>query len=196
MYRVSTKISKEKFERMLSGNKSYVLRKIKRAIGESKHHKILHKKSVRQDEAIEAMEYLIKEGLISKSRNPFRQYDKVNIEQQKEEKKAKEKKEQTEEEKKAKKKAEEEAEKQKHIKANIRIDFDEEVGAMERGEILLEHDPRSALGGSVIDKLNEEDEKRNKKVRAEKTKRDKLINPGKTSNKKPTLVDLPDMNID
>ena len=44
MYRVSTNISKEKFERMLSGNKGYLSSKVKRALRDSKSHKILDKK--------------------------------------------------------------------------------------------------------------------------------------------------------
>lgn len=89
VYRVSTNISKEKFESMISGGKSYVPVAVSRAIKDAKKGDLLNKKSLSKDEAFDAIKYLVEQKLIKTSKTPFKIVRTAAREQWKDEQKAK-----------------------------------------------------------------------------------------------------------
>ena len=165
MYRVSTNISKEKFQSMISENKSYVPSQVRRALQEGRKSNLLFKKSVRKDEALAAMKYLIKQGVISGYKSPHKLVRTAAREQWKEEQKKKEEKKEKKQakkekkgakEKKEKKEAEEKAKIQHRLKTYLLLERDEELAAEEKGKRRIEYDPRSVLGKSILEEENGE----------------------------------------
>lgn len=177
MYRVSTKISKEKFERMLSGNKAYLPKDVSKALRQAGKGKLLDKKSVHKDDALEAVEFLMKKGLLSSSKNAYKLYQKVGKEQSEEEKKKEEEEEEKEEEKIAKKEDVKEEKRTRRVRAGIAMDITEELIEEERRINPLGNRLRRKGGERVIDEIEEERQQRDKKSAEEGQKRKEFYNP-------------------
>lgn len=207
MYRISTKISKEKFERMLSGRKTYLSRDARRALKEGGKSRLLNRKSVRKDEALAAVKLLMEKGLLSGYKSASKLYQKAGKEQWEEEKKEKEEKEKEEKEeeketKKAKKEGALAAEKKKHIRYNIARDITRELMAEERENDPLRHRLENIRGKRIGDEIQEEQEQREKTAAEEKEKSKELYNPlnpqgpNRQTSKPIDINKLPDMDID
>lgn len=195
MYRVSTNISKEKFEKMISGNKSYVPSETLRALQESKKGDLLYKKSVRKEEALAVLQYLAKKGLIPMMRSPHKLVQAAVEEQQKEEQK---KKDEEQTKLKNQKKAREEKVKEKatargispkRAKAYIALERDDELLAEERGESEIQYDLRSP-SNRLLEELDQEKGIRETEAATEKEKIEKYYGKKDSLRQKPKLADL------
>lgn len=203
MYRVSTNISKEKFEKMISGNKGYIPSETLRALQEGKKGDLLYKKSVKKEEALEVIQYLAKKGLIPLTRSSYKLVQAALEEQQKEEQKKKDEKKtklkkqkQTEEEK-TKKKAATKSMSPARARAYIAMERGEELLAEDRGESKIQYDQRSP-SNRLLEELNREKETRDTKAAKEKEGVEKYYSRKDSRRRKPDLVDmskLHDMDI-
>jgi len=197
MYRVSTNISQEKFKGMLAGRKKYIPSEVYRALRESRKGDLLHKKSLRKDEALKAIKYLMEKGLIKggkssyqlvqvASRQQYQEGQKKKAEEEKENKIAKQKKAETEEGKKA-----------KHRAAALRVDIARDQMAIEQGK--NPYDPRTAIGKSLAQEIKEEEEARKEKVETDLKRKEGTYTHEAKRPKNQQLVDidkLPNMDID
>jgi len=169
------KISKENFLKMIRGNKSYVPNKITK---ELKTAGMNYNKPISKQQAIRAVKYLREKGLMPKYKPPSMLWQ------------------ETEKTQKEQDQAMIDEEKQQHIRANIAIDRALEED--EESRAFSGSNRRSILGRSVIDEIKEEQENRDKKIQAERNKKQGTPNPKSTKPQKPQLVDinnLPDMDI-
>ncbi|MFA6255407.1 MAG: hypothetical protein WC675_05270 [Patescibacteria group bacterium] len=203
MYRVSTNISKEKFEKMISGNKGYIPSETLRALQENKKGDLLYKKSVKKEEALEVIQYLAKKGLIPMTRSPYKLVQAALEEQQKEEQKKQDeektklKKQKQAEEEKAKEEAMTKSMSPARAKAYIAMERGEELLAEDRGESKIQYDQRSP-SNRLLDELDREKETRDTKAAKEKEGVEKYYSKKDSRRRKPDLVDmskLHDMDI-
>lgn len=193
MYRVSTNISKEKFEKMISGNKSYIPSETLRALQENKKGDLLYKKSVKKEEALEVLQYLAKKGLIPMVRSPYKLVQAALEEQQKEEQKKKD-----EEKTKLEKQKQAEEEKEKTTDDSISPERAGAYIAMERADELLEEDrgeskiqfDRRSPSNRLLDELDREKEIRDTKTATEREKMEKYHSKKNSRRQKPELVDM------
>ncbi len=203
MYRVSTNISKEKFEKMISGNKNYIPSETLRALQESKKGDLLYKKSVKKEEALAVIQYLAKKGLIPLTRSPYKLVQAALEEQQEEEQKKKDeektklKKQKQAEEEKIKEKAAAQGISPKRARAYIAMERSNELLAEDRGESKIRYDRRSP-SNRILEELDQAKETRDTKAAKEKEKVEKYYSKKDSRRQKPDLVDmskLHDMDI-
>ena len=194
MYRVSTNISKEKFARIISGNKGYIPSKVRRALQEDKKSKLLFKKSVRRDEALYTIKYLMKKGLLTSSKGAYKLVQTAAREQWKEEQKKKEEK-KAEAKKQKQGEGEEGAERQRHIEGAIRRDILQEL--MEKGwEEKEDGTDRGPLARpSVAEEAEQERQKREERFTSDLEKKEESSRPKSATRRGPELPELPDIDI-
>jgi len=201
MYRVSTNIPKEKFEKMISGNKNYVPSETLRALKENKKSNVLYKKSVGKDEALDILRYLAEKGLIPLTRSPYKIVQAAIREQKKEgQKKKDEKKTRPEKQKQTKEeKTPPKGISPRRARVYIAMERGDELAAEERGESKIRYDRRSP-SNQLLEKLDREKAARDNKG-GTKTENDKdgeyqIRKDG--WKRKPKLIDtskLDDMDI-
>ena len=173
------KLEAKYFKKMIAGSKGYLPSKVSKELKSAGMSSTLYNK-VSKEQAAKAVRHLQSKGLMPKTNTASQLFSRA-----------------------AKKQAiDQEALRQtkiqKHVQANIRIDIGEETSAEERGKHPVGYDPRSVLGKSLSDKINQEQEERDKKIQAEKGKLNKT-DQTKSSNKPRAshidLANLPDMDI-
>ncbi|MAF13555.1 MAG: hypothetical protein CMI53_01545 [Parcubacteria group bacterium] len=176
MYRVSTKISKKKFEGMLSGNKKYLPGDVSKALKDSGKGALLRKKSVHRDDALEAIKFLMKKGLISGTKSAAKLYQKAGKEQLEEE----EKKKKEDEKKLEKKKLEEDdikkARRQKNIRLGIAMDISDELTRKEMTEE-IPGSPLSFKKGRLMTEYHEVKESKDKEKKPARPKKNLKAKP-------------------
>jgi hypothetical protein len=165
---------------MLAGNKNYLPTKVSRSLKTGGLGRLLFKNTVSRQQALKAITYLQKNKTISRLKPPSQLFRQAQIKEQKQ------------------KQAALATEKQKHIRANIAIDIGEELAAEAKSGDPIRYDPRSVLGKSLKDEIDQKQAVRDKKVAGEKERRQQLYQPKGIKPPKPELADtdkLVDLDI-
>lgn len=163
---VPSKISANNFQKMLSGDKSYLPNKIKK---ELRNIKLAGNRQVSKERALRAVKHLRNKGLISKYKPASVLYREAAIKQKNDDEMA------------------EEAERQKHVQVRLKMDLAEEMEAIETGK--NPYDPRTALGKSVAEEIEAEKQKREKKITTERLRRSGIYGKNPNKQQRPELAD-------
>lgn len=177
----ASKLSREVFKKMISGNKGYLPTTVSKELKSAGMSKLLHSSErITKNQALKALRHLQEKGMVPKVAPASALYNRAGLQQVERDAAARA------------------AEAQVHIKANIRIDVGEEISAEDRGERSAGYDPRSVLGKRVIDEVDKERDAREKKVKTEQGKHDALNKNAKGRPQMKNIIQretLPDMDI-
>ena len=182
MAKQASSLSTKNFQSVIASGRRYVPDRISKELKSAGLSGLLHQSRISRQQALKALNHLLQKGLLEKYQTPTEVYKEAALQQHQQDL------------------AEIKAQQQKHIRANIMIDITEELAEEEkRGDSAI-YDSRGALGKKrVIDEIEQERKKRDRKRNEELTKRDNLTNPKGAKAKKPDLADLPqikDLEID
>jgi len=176
----ASKLSRQVFKKMLSGPKRYLPKAVSKELKAAGMSKLLYSNKISKQRAIKALRHLKEKKMITRLRPVSEIYRQAGLRQVKLDEQA------------------HTVERQKHVRANIRIDVGEELSAEDRGELGANYDPRSVLGKRVIDQVDRERASREKKVQTERGKHEKLTRPNQARPNTKDIIQvetLPDMDI-
>lgn len=167
------------FKKMISGDKNYLPGRVSKKLKASGMSQTLYGKTTKE-KATKAVRHLQEKGLLPKTKAASQLFSQAAKQQA------------------ADQEAIRQAQIQKHVRANIKIDISEEISAEEQGKKLIDYDPRSVLGKSLADDINQKSQTRDHKIQAERKKVEE-VNQKKPGHKKEVrsvdLANLPDMDI-
>jgi len=174
----SSKISKNSFKKMISGNKGYLPSKISKELKSAGMSGLLNKNEINKDQAIKAVRHLQKKGQVSKYKNASQMWHDSATEQYELDEMAIQE------------------EKQRNIRIGIAMDTAEDARLIERG--INPYDPKSVMGKSMAQEIAEEQEQRAKRSAKDLQKKKSHDNKKKPGISKPQMVDfskISDMDI-
>lgn len=175
----SAKISNKNFKKMLAGTKGFVPTNFSKKLKEAGLDHLLFEKRVSKEQALRAVKILQSQGLLGKNQAPSQLWHHAALEQHQQDQEVRDEK----------------------IKKNVGIQIMMEISdELEKNEGLrknYKYDPVRRLNKRVIDDIDEKNQTRQEKVEAEKMARQKLLDPRKKIEQKPTLMDLKNItNLD
>lgn len=198
VYRVSTKISADKFKKMISMNRrgetKFIPRANTAALRKAGKGYLLHKNALSKKEATDAIKYLIEEGIISVPKSPSKLIRLAAREQYKEEQKEKEEEEEKQQAKKEKEEEEEGARQQERFKLYRKQEDEEDE---EKEFASSRTGGKSRLGDDFLDQIRREGEKKEEEKNKRQGNNKQSNSPKKagTQTIKPIdIQELPDMN--
>jgi hypothetical protein len=175
----SAKISNKNFKEMLAGTKGFVPTNLRKKLKEAGLDHLLFEKKINKEQALRAVKILQNRGLLGKNQAPSQLWHHAALKQHQQDQETLDEK----------------------IKKNVNIQIMMEISdELEKNEGLrknYKYDPVRRLNKRVIDDIDEKNQTRQEKVEAEKMARQKLLDPRKKIEQKPTLMDLKNItNLD
>jgi hypothetical protein len=155
MPQLLTKLTKQAFKKILSGNKTYVPRSVNKELRDAGMGHLLHKSTVTKQQALKAIKHLQgkpgEKGHLSRLKGPAATYRKAARKQLKQEQVVLAKKGAIKAKKLQEQKVKLAAKRKNRLKTYLLLERDEELAAEERGKKRIEYDPRSVLGQDQLE---------------------------------------------